>query len=481
MTHHDLETYYSANPSVSTRLLGEKEALLFQPDTNQEKFINLSGLFIWQQLDGSLTVRELADKLGEAFASAPAGQILEDAADFLEALSGQEFVSKHRDKLPPAGEPKEYPDADDAPLTLDISITGKCNLRCQYCFYADAMQSRQDLSSEEWNSFFAELGKLAVREVCLSGGEVFVRSDLMDLIDRVTANRMRYSLLTNGTLITEKTVAALKKFGRLARLSSIQVSIDGSCAEVHDASRGRGSFDKAIKGLRLLQEAGLPVTSRVTINRYNVDDLENIAGFLLDEIGLQGFSTNDAMPLGAGCGNQDEIALRPDQQLKAMRTLSLLAQRYNDRITAMAGPLANRRMYRAMEHARATGEKTTNWQMGYLTGCGCVFSKLAVHHDGVITPCNLLPKLELGRINTNSLKEIWKSHPTLKNLQERRRIPMSEVPGCRDCEWAPYCNGGCPGLADEIDENFNHASPQGCYRRFLDNLGLEGPIVDKYL
>ena len=98
------------------------------------------------------------------------------------------------------------------------------------------------------------------------------------------ANRMRYSLLTNGTLITEKTAAMLTSGRREQRLSSIQVSIDGSCPEIHDASRGRGSFDRAIRGLRLLHEAGLPVTSRVTINRYNVDDLENIAGLLLDEI-----------------------------------------------------------------------------------------------------------------------------------------------------------------------------------------------------
>jgi len=107
--------------------------------------------------------------------------------------------------------------------------------------------------------------------------------------------------------------------------------------------------------------------------------------------------------------------------------------------------------------------------MGYLTACGCVFNKLAVHHDGVITPCNLMPELELGRINIDSLKEIWRSHPTLKALKERRQIPMSEVPGCEGCEWAPYCNGSCPGLAYEMTGDFNRANPHDCYRRFLEN------------
>jgi SynChlorMet cassette radical SAM/SPASM protein ScmE len=335
------------------------------------------------------------------------------------------------------------------------------------------MQTRPDLPAEEWLSFFAELGKLAVREVCLSGGEVFVRSDLRDLVDGVITNRMRYSLLTNGTLITEDKVAMFESSRCRQRLNSIQVSIDGSCPAVHDRSRGAGSFDKAIRGLRLLHEAGLPVTSRVTVNRYNVDDLENIARLLLDEIGIRGFSTNDAMPMGAGCSNQDAITLRPEQQLKAMQTLSKLAQMYNGRITATAGPLANRLVYKEMKHARATGEKSSRWQMGYLTACGCAFNKLAVHHDGVITPCNMLPDLALGKINTHSLKTIWKSHPTLRALRQRRNIPMSKVPGCEACEWAPFCNGSCPGLAHEMTGDFNRANPHDCFRRFLENTGSQ--------
>lgn len=473
MDNHFSDIYYLANPNVSTRLVGDKEAVLYHPDTNQEKFLNLSGLFIWQQLDGSLSVRELADRVCEAFASVPNGEVLDDAKGFIGLLAEQGFVSKQMGRCSSSGGKCEYPDVGDSPRTIDLSLTGRCNLRCRYCFYAGAMQLRQDLPAEEWLTFFAELGHLAVREVCLSGGEVFVRPDLWELIDAVIANRMRYSLLTNGTLITEKIVAMFETGGRLERLGSIQVSIDGSCPEVHDASRGRGSFGKAVRGLRLIHETGLPVTARVTINRYNVDDLENIAGLLLDEIGIQGFGTNDAIPMGAGCGNQDEIVLSPAQQLKAMRALSVLAKRYDGRITAMAGPLANRQIYKEMELARATGKNPTTRQMGYLTGCGCVFNKLAVHHDGMITPCNMLPNLELGRINIDSIKAIWNTHPTLKALKERGRIPMSEVSGCEGCEWAPFCTGSCPGLAHEMTGDFNRANPHDCFRRFLAELDAE--------
>ena len=163
MNHINSEMYYAANPDVSTRLIGDDEAVLYDPDSGQEKFINLSGRFIWQRMDGSLSVGEIADKVCENFASAPSGRVLEDAVHFVEGLFVQGYVSKHFCRLQPSGGVAEYPDIDDAPQTLDVSLTGRCNLRCQYCFYADAMNSRQDLSAEQWLSFFAELGRLAVR------------------------------------------------------------------------------------------------------------------------------------------------------------------------------------------------------------------------------------------------------------------------------------------------------------------------------
>jgi radical SAM protein with 4Fe4S-binding SPASM domain len=109
--------------------------------------------------------------------------------------------------------------------------------------------------------------------------------------------------------------------------------------------------------------------------------------------------------------------------------------------------------------------------MGYLSSCGGVFSKLDVLHDGSIVPCHMLYGLILGNIATDSVAEIWHTHPTLKALRERRNIPIQEVPGCEDCEWAVYCSGGCPGLAYQMTSDFNRANPEDCYRRFLMETG----------
>lgn len=93
---------------------------------------------------------------------------------------------------------------------------------------------------------------------------------------------------TAGSLNTEETLAAFGVGKRRMRLDSIQVSIDGSCAAIHDRSRPPVSFERAMRSLRLLKASGFPVTVRVTINRHNVDDLPAIARLLLEEVGRRG-------------------------------------------------------------------------------------------------------------------------------------------------------------------------------------------------
>jgi SynChlorMet cassette radical SAM/SPASM protein ScmE len=349
---------------------------------------------------------------------------------------------------------------------VNIAITGRCNLCCKYCFYADEMTALRDLPTDRWLAFFEELGRVRVMDVTLTGGEVFTRRDLFELIDGVIANRMRYSLLSNGTMITEETLKQFEIGKRRLRLNSIQISIDGSSAEINDKSRPK-SFARAVRGLRLLKQAGFPLTVRTTINRHNLHDLENIAHLLLEEIGLPSFSTNEAMPIGAGCENQGDVALTSREKAEAMEIVSRLVERYPGRLTATAGPQAKIKMYRDMEHARHTGEMADSWQMGYLTACGCVFSNLDILHDGAIVPCHMLYGLTLGNIQTDSLDEIWRTHPVLEAMRNRRFIPMQKVPGCEGCAWASYCSGSCPGMAYQLTGDFNRANPEDCYGRFL--------------
>jgi len=463
--------YWSRRPQVSVCMEGDN-AILFDPDTGREKVINHTGLVLWNAMDGTTQNDDIAAMLARHYEVPLTDDIRSDA----DALAQELLRDGYADTAPsPRSEPlvpETYSRIEEAPRNVDLALTGKCNLACSYCFYADEMVGRQDLPVETWLTFFAELKGLAVRSLTLSGGEVFMRRNLWQLIDGVVDARMRYGILSNGTLITKKTIEEFSKGARRRRLDSIQVSIDGSCAAVHDASRGKGSFDKALRGLRLLKEAGFPVTVRVTVNRHNVVDLANTAKLLLDEIGLPSFSTNDAMAMGTGCVQKDSVVLAPEQRLTAMKTLVDLEKAYPGRVSASAGSLALWRMFREMEQAKDCGKACTSWKMGTLSSCGCMFSKLAVHHDGMIVPCNMLAAASLGSITDTPISDIWQNHPMLKEMKARRDIPMAKVVGCEGCEWIPFCNGGCPATVYTQTGDMNVANPDSCYRKFIQDTGV---------
>jgi SynChlorMet cassette radical SAM/SPASM protein ScmE len=367
--------------------------------------------------------------------------------------------------LPPEG-------LQQSPTNIDLEITGRCNLSCRYCFYADSMQEKRDLDTDAWYSILSELGDLAVRNVTLSGGEIFIRNDLFKIIDSVIKNRMRYKLLTNGTLITEDTIERFREGKRLLRLDSIQVSIDGSRAEVHNLSRPPNSFGRAVRGLRLLKEAGFPVTVRVTLNRHNIDDLDEIARLLIDDIGLPGFSTNEAEPMGTARCQGENILLSREQRETAMKKLMELNEQYGGKIEAQAGPLSLAKMIDEIDRLRDAGE-TEKKGRGALVSCGGVFSKMSILHDGTMVPCNMLPTLVMGVAGMHSIREAWLHSPAINAVRYRREVPLSSLPTCSHCPYTGFCAGGCPASVMSKKGKILGIDPLSCYRYHKGEVGYD--------
>ena len=206
------------------------------------------------------------------------------------------------------------------PRTVDLELTSRCNLACRYCYYLDNEGvSYEDLPTERWLSFIRELGEAQVMSVCLSGGEALLREDLFTLLDAVVANRMRFELLSNGIALTAEVAQRLKATGRC---NHVQISLDGSRAEIHEIMRGKGSFAPALAAIRTLQAAAVPVTVRVTVHAGNIDDLPATACLLLEELKLPGFSTNSISSLGSNSKYNEEMFLTPPQRLRAMQMLA---------------------------------------------------------------------------------------------------------------------------------------------------------------
>ena len=354
------------------------------------------------------------------------------------------------------------------PRSLDIEITPRCNLRCRYCyFFNNPAVVYRELPTDEWLKFFNELGSLGVMNVTVAGGEPFMRDDLPELLEGIVRNRMRFSLLSNGSLIDDEIAAFI---AGTRRCEYVQVSVDGSCPETHDSCRGKGSFEGAVRGIHTLQRNRINVAVRVTIHRKNVNDLEPIAHLLLEELGLASFSTNSAGYLGTCRLNAEGVLLNTQERKVAMATMLRLAEKYPGRILATAGPLSEGHAWQRMEEARAQGAQAFA-NGGRLTGCGCTSNKIAVRADGAIVPCIMLAHMELGHINEDPLLDVWQHSLALNQLRRRHTIPLTGFEFCADCSYIPYCTGNCPGLAYTITGSVDHPSPDACLRRFLEQGG----------
>lgn len=357
-----------------------------------------------------------------------------------------------------------------SPRTVDLELTSRCNLACRYCYYLDNQGvSYQELPTERWLAFIRELGEAQVMSVCLSGGEALLREDIFTLIDAVVANRMRFELLSNGIALSAEVAQRLKQTGRC---NHVQISLDGSRAEIHEIMRGKGSFAPALAAIKHLQAAEVAVTVRVTIHAGNIDDLPAITHLLLDELNLPSFSTNAISSLGSNAKYADDIFLSPAQRLRAMQVLADLDVRYPDRILAAAGPLADWKMFHNMRQSHESGQPIPG--RGRLVGCGCIFNNLAVRADGAYIPCVTLPQMVLGFIGESRLTDIWRDAAVLNDLRERTKISLESFEECRDCDYRLSCTGNCAGSALSLLGDANRPSPDACLRRFECDLAKEG-------
>jgi SynChlorMet cassette radical SAM/SPASM protein ScmE len=278
---------------------------------------------------------------------------------------------------------------------------------------------------------------------------------------------MRFSILSNGSLIDDDIASFIAK---TKRCELVQVSLDGSTPEVHDSCRGKGSFEGAMRGIRILQRHKVPIGVRVTVHHNNVHDLENIARLILADLKLEGFGTNSAGVFGSCHKNAADVLLTIQDRMDAMETLLRLSAKYRGKISASAGPLEDARRWNEMEKARMQGMPPF-YNGGYLTACGCPTNKIAVRSDGTITVCSMLPSICLGRINRDSLLQIWQKSQTLYQFRNRRNLALSSFEFCSGCPYISYCTGNCPASAYNLMGDAYHPSPDACLRQYLNEGG----------
>src|SRR4249919_583657 len=192
--------------------------------------------------------------------------------------------------------------ADRLPIGAVYEATMRCNLHCEFCYVGDLLniegEWRQELTLDSLRRAFPDQPGF---QVSLTGGEIFMRKDIMSVLDlfREKGYSCGY-LTTNGTIINEERAEALASLAAAGFLKHISVSIDGP-GELHDKARGvKGTFERTAAGLRNLQAAAkkahapLRVSINTTVAHETLDALHEMVG-VAEELGVDAIGLNHLM------------------------------------------------------------------------------------------------------------------------------------------------------------------------------------------
>jgi pyruvate-formate lyase-activating enzyme len=157
-------------------------------------------------------------------------------------------------------------DVTDRPIgsRLWLYTNFDCNLHCDYCCVRSSPKApRRELGLARVRRIASEAAELDVREIFVTGGEPFLLGDIGDIL-AVCAATAPTTVLTNGALLSGRRLETVRSLAK-DRLT-LQISLDSPTPERHDYHRGKGSWERALKGIESAQSAGFRVRLAATVS-----------------------------------------------------------------------------------------------------------------------------------------------------------------------------------------------------------------------
>ena len=284
------------------------------------------------------------------------------------------------------------------PFWVHIQPFTRCNQHCIHCYCNGGQKADPFLMPiATWLDVIGMLDDYGVLDVYVTGGESLLYDGFFTIAEDILARGMGFGVSTNATILPDRTLARL----RALRIETVQVSLDGARAPVHEHIRGApGSFARTCAGIRRIAEFSTPVINTV-VNQINRHDLEDIVRLGTD-LGCGRFKFFPQKPAGRGSA--------------AALTLT------DEEITGQLIPECTRL-------AAELGVEIETIDPARPCGSGSI--GFALDQNADIYPCifGVADRSQrCGNILADSLDEVWFSSPVLDRFRGEAATP------CRRCE-----------------------------------------------
>ncbi|HWZ96284.1 MAG TPA: radical SAM protein [Candidatus Dormibacteraeota bacterium] len=312
------------------------------------------------------------------------------------------------------------------PLSVHFDLTYRCNERCVHC-YLDH-EDHGELTTSECVDALEQLASAGALFLTFSGGEIFLRKDLEELL--IAARRLQFdvSLKTNALLITPARAEMLQQHG----VRRVQISVYSSDAAIHDAiTKVSGSLQRSLAAIPLLKERGIQVKLACPLMKQNLLAYRGVMA-LAEKLGVPYVLDMTITPMMDGSNAPLEHRVSTEALLPVLQdpTLQPCGTRYVPEEWTSSPILGS---------SVSSGIESSAYDD---LPCSAGHNSCYVSPYGDIYACVQLP-MAAGNLRSESFEKIWNNAPALERI---RNVRESELPICSRCEIRSYCER-CPGLA----------------------------------
>lgn len=282
-------------------------------------------------------------------------------------------------------------------------LSEKCNLKCLHCYQENhkPIELKYSDLEEIYKQYKELLSKLNMKgHINITGGEPLCSSYFFKILDLIKedSENISFSILTNGTLITEEMAKKIKSYNPYY----VQVSLEGG-KKTNDYIRGKETYKKIAKGIINLKKQDIFTSISFTANKLNYKEFPKVVKYAR-KYKVDNVWSDRYIPLG---GSEDkDLALNYEQTREYLRIMGeerkkLISKKKN--ITTIS-------MNRALQF------QETN---DFAYGCTAGDTLLTVMENGDLVPCRRMP-IVVGNLLNYNMYELYKNSEVLKELREKK-------------------------------------------------------------
>jgi radical SAM protein with 4Fe4S-binding SPASM domain len=319
------------------------------------------------------------------------------------------------------------------PLQVSIEVTRRCPLECLHCYnnlpMGDVEARQREMTKEEHFRVLDELVEMGCFWVLYTGGEIFARKDFLEIYTYAKKKGFLITLFTNGTMINETIADYLVEWPPFA----IEITLYGRTRETYEALTAiPGSYDRCLRGVRLLKERGLPLKLKTVATSINKHEVMAMRRFAEDELGVE-FKMDGQINPRIDC-SQSPLAVR----LTPEEVVAL----------DMSAPKGMSEYRRLAQHDLENPPSLAQIDTVYF--CGGGMTGFAINAYGEMGIC-VISQQETFSVRELGVARVWEG--SLLQLRSRKRTQMTK---CVQCRIQSLC-GMCPANGEM--ENGDRESP----------------------